>query len=109
MSVADSITSSKQFEGDTDLRVSLGPVRGVREKRDDDDDDDDDDYDDDDDDDNDDDADNDDGGDGGGDLMMVVIDLMILIIILITISMNITMITIIMMTCAYIFSTKILL
>ena len=33
MSVADSITSSKQFEGDTDLRVSLGPVRGVQEKR----------------------------------------------------------------------------
>ena len=32
MSVADSITSSKQFEGDTDLRVSLGPVRGVQEK-----------------------------------------------------------------------------
>ena len=41
MSVADSITSSKQFEGDTDLRVSLGPVRGIREKTDDDDDDDD--------------------------------------------------------------------
>ena len=37
MSVADSITSSKQFEGDTDPRVSLGPVRGVQEKRDDDD------------------------------------------------------------------------
>ena len=34
MSVADSITSFKQFEGDTDLRVSLGPVRGVREKTD---------------------------------------------------------------------------
>ena len=34
MSVADSITSSKQFEGDTDLRVSLGPVRGVQEKTD---------------------------------------------------------------------------
>ena len=32
MSVADSITSSKQFKGDTDLRVSLGPVRGVQEK-----------------------------------------------------------------------------
>ena len=32
MSVADSITSFKQFEGDTDLRVSLGPVRGVQEK-----------------------------------------------------------------------------
>ena len=43
MGVADSITSSKQFEGDTDLRVSLGPVRGVQEKTDDDDDDDDDD------------------------------------------------------------------
>ena len=63
MSVADSITSSKQFEGDTDLRVNLGPVRGVQEKTgknddyyyydyyyDDDDDDDDDDNDDDDDD-----------------------------------------------------------
>ena len=71
MSVADSITSSKQSEGDTDLRVSLGPVRGVREKTDDDDDDDDDDdnddndnddddNDDDDDDDNDDDVDDDD-------------------------------------------------
>ena len=46
MSVADSITSSKQSEGNTDLRVSLGPVRGVREKRNDDDDDDDDDGDD---------------------------------------------------------------
>ena len=34
MSVADSITSSKQFEGGTDLRVSLGPLRGVREKTD---------------------------------------------------------------------------
>ena len=34
MSVADSITSSRQFEGATDLRVSLGPVRGVREKTD---------------------------------------------------------------------------
>ena len=34
MSVADSITSSKQFEGDTDLRVSLGPVSGVQEKTD---------------------------------------------------------------------------
>ena len=54
MSVADSITSSKQFEGNTNLRVSLGLVRGVREQTDteddggDDDDDDDDDYDDDD-------------------------------------------------------------
>ena len=53
MGVADSITSSKQFEGDTDPRVSLGPVRGVQEKteRDDDDDDDNDDNDDDNDDD----------------------------------------------------------
>ena len=53
MSVADSITSFKQFEGDTDLRVSLRPVRGVQEQTDrqtDDDDDDDD----------------DDGGGGGG-------------------------------------------
>ena len=33
MSVADSITSSKKFEGDTDLRVSLGPVRGVQERQ----------------------------------------------------------------------------
>ena len=48
MSVADSITSSKQFEGDTDLRVSLGPVRGVQEQTGDDDDDDDDNHDDDD-------------------------------------------------------------
>ena len=46
MSVADSITSSKQFDGDTDLRVSLGPLRGVQEKTDNDDDDDDDDDDD---------------------------------------------------------------
>ena len=38
MSVADSITSFKQFEGDTDLRVSLRPVRGVQEQTDDDDD-----------------------------------------------------------------------
>ena len=55
MSVADSITSSKQFEGDTDLRVSLGPVRGVQEKtrQDDDNDDDNDDDDGDDDDSND--------------------------------------------------------
>ena len=35
MSVADSITSFTQFEGDTDLRVSLGPVRGVQEQTDD--------------------------------------------------------------------------
>ena len=34
MSVADSITSFKQFEGDTDLRVSLGPVRGAQEQTD---------------------------------------------------------------------------
>ena len=39
MSVADSITSSKQFEGNIDLRVSLGPVRGVQERQDGDDDD----------------------------------------------------------------------
>ena len=65
MSVADSITSPKQFEGDTDLRVSLGPVRGVREKTDRQTDDVDDDYDNDidggdDDDDNDEDDSNDD-------------------------------------------------
>ena len=66
MSVADSITSSKQFEGDTDPRVSLGPVRGVREKTDDDDDDDDDDDVDDDDNDND----NDDYYYYGDDFMM---------------------------------------
>ena len=67
MSVAYSITSSKQFEGYTDLRVSLGPVRGVQEKtgKDDadddaDDDNDDDDVDDDDADDADDDNDDDD-------------------------------------------------
>ena len=59
MSVADSITSSKQFEGDSDLRVSLGPVRGVQERQDDDDDYDDDDDDDDNDDDDDDDDDDD--------------------------------------------------
>ena len=66
MSVADSITSSNQFEGDTDLRVSLGPVRGVQGKTDDDDgddDDNDDDDDDDDDDNDDDDNDNDDNDD----------------------------------------------
>ena len=45
MSVAYSITSFKQFEGDTDLRVSLGPVRSVQEKTDDGDSDDDDDDD----------------------------------------------------------------
>ena len=50
MSAADSITSFKQFEGDTDLSVSLGPARGVREKTDDDGDDDDGDDGDDDDD-----------------------------------------------------------
>ena len=32
--MADSITSFKQFEGDTDLRVSLGPARGVQEQTD---------------------------------------------------------------------------
>ena len=53
MSLADSITSSKQFEGNTDPRVSLVPVRGVREKKKDNGDDDDDNGDDDDDGDND--------------------------------------------------------
>ena len=65
MSVANSITSSKHLESNTDLRVSLGPVRGVREKTETDNDDDsdndndDDDYDVDDDDDCDDDKDDD--------------------------------------------------
>ena len=71
MSVADSITSFKQFEGDTDLRVSLAPVRGVQEQTETDRDDDDggggdDDGDDDDDDDGDDDDDDDNDDDGGG-------------------------------------------
>ena len=76
MSVADSITSSKEFEGDTDLRVSLGPARGVQEKRESDDDDDDDDDDDENDDDNDDDDDND--GDNWTLMIMAVISLAIL-------------------------------
>ena len=67
MSVADSITSSKQFEGDTDLRVSLGPVRGVREKTDGDDDDDDEEEEEEDDDDDDEDDDDDDDGDDDDD------------------------------------------
>ena len=70
MSVADSITSSKQFEGDTDPRVSLGPVRGVQEKRERDDDDDEDDDDDDDDNDYDDEDDHNDGHPIVGDLLV---------------------------------------
>ena len=71
LSVADSITSSKQFEGDTDLRVSLGPVRGVQEKTDDSYDDDDNDDDDNDNNDNDDaDCENDgDDADDNGDVV----------------------------------------
>ena len=57
MSVADSITSFKQFEGDTDLRVSLGPVRGVQEQTDND---------------NDDDSNDDNDDDDGGDVMIKV-------------------------------------